>query len=307
MNPMYIAAGGAAAIGAGYLLYKNNKKTAGTVEEAVEAAKLSSGAAVAAKQSEAVSVVQMDGETEEYNLAREKYRMLTGELPPRSWTLDMINSWIEEQQKKSAILAEYIELVSANSDYTKQADTAEMTYNDLVQLIAATKNEVANNKEKARLDAVKRQAEALAKAFRNTLLKPNYDNLCLQDQNAWDVATLNAMLQLTDEGKEWCEYFFEKDGPVKLPGYFNQAKKAYKEYTSIYDSILTSNTGRQRRGASTAYLVKDAFAGVRAAAGADGSRGKGKKKATAIVSIEMMQATRKANAIGDKIIKFHLQ
>ena len=109
---------------------------------------------------------------------------------------------------------------------------------------------------------VKNQAQQLAKAFRATLVKPNYFNLALKAQNAWDVATLQAMLNLDDEGKSWCEYYFRSEGAVTLPGYFNQTKKAWKSYSSIYESILNSNTCTGRKDSSYAIEVKKAYMNV---------------------------------------------
>lgn len=262
----YIAGGAAALIGGAYLLLRGDKQevsaTPETLDQTINKAQKSSGAAVGAAQQEAAQAKQMTAEDEEYNIARENYRMIAGTYPPASWTLSMIQSWIAEQKKKNEAIKNYLELVSSNADYTTKQDTSEMTYSEIVALISSTQNEVAANKESARLKAVKSQAQQLAKSFRATLVKPNYMNLALKAQNAWDVATLQAMLNLDDEGKAWCEYYFRSEGTVTLPGYFNQAKKAWKNYSSIYESILDSNTCTGRKDSSVALEVKKAYKGV---------------------------------------------
>lgn len=275
----YIAGGAAALIGGAYLLLRGDKQqvsaTPETLDQAIGKAQKSSGAVVGAAQQEAAQAKQMTAEDEEYNMARENYRMIAGTYPPASWTIAMIQSWIAEQKKKNEAIKSYLELVSSNADYTTKQDTSEMTYSEIMALISATQNEVDSNKESARLQKVKNQAQQLAKAFRATLVKPNYFNLALKAQNAWDVATLQAMLNLDDEGKSWCEYYFRSEGPVTLPGYFNQVKKSWKSYSSIYESILDSNTCTGRRDSSYAIEVKKAYMNVvPAASNATGFRAK---------------------------------
>ena len=273
----YIVGGVAVAAGGGFLLYKSNKtttQTTDTVDEKAKQAQINSGAAVAAQQQDATGAVVMDGTTEEYNLKREEYRKITGTYPPKSWSAAMIDSWIEEQNKKNDAIAKYVSLVSANAQYTSQADTSEMTYSEIMRLIDKTGNEIKNNKEKERVQKLANTAKNLAENFRKTLLAPNYYNLAMKGQNAWDASTLGAMKALTTEGKRYCEYYFEQAGPVKLPGYFNQAKSRWKEYRTIASCILTSNTNTGRTNASLATTVRTAFAGVSPLAptvGADGS------------------------------------
>ena len=290
----YVAGGAAALIGGAYILLRGNKQdvpvTPETLDQTIDKAQKSSGAVIGAAQQDAAQSVQMTVEDEEYNMARENYRMIAGTYPPSSWSLTMIQSWIAEQKKKNEAIKQYLELVSSNADYTQKQDTSEMTYSEIMALISSTQNEVSSNKEAARLKEVKNRAQQLAKSFRATLVKPNYFNLALKAQNAWDVATLNAMLALDDEGKAWCEYYFRSEGTVVLPGYFNQVKKAWKNYSSIYESILDSNTCTGRKDSATAIKVKNAFKGVMPAAG----NASGWKRA------------RTANDVTSQIIRFNL-
>lgn len=137
-TPMLL--GGAAVLAGGYyLLSKKDSNNPQAV--AAQNAKVTASAAT-----EVVSEVVMDGATEEYNMARERYRMVAGSYPPRSWTIDMINSWIEEQSKKETILKQYVALVSANSTYVQRQDTSEMTYTQLQGLIDSANATIAAGK-----------------------------------------------------------------------------------------------------------------------------------------------------------------
>lgn len=306
MNPILpIAAGGAALIGAGYLAYKGKKapEVAALSQEQQQAAVLAdSHKAVTSAQADVVSSTQLDAVTEEYNMAREKYRMIAGEYPPRSWSLDMINAWIEEQSRKDELLKQYVSLVADNSSYVSKQDTSSLTYKQIESLVDSTKAEIASLKEMERVRTLADTAKKLADAFRATLLAPNYNNLAMKGQNAWDTSTLSAMINLSPEGKSYCEYYFEAGGEVKLPGYFNQAKSAYKPYKTIASCILTSNTNTGRTGASTANDLRAAFQGVSPVPpklGADGSVYA--KKRAGIVSVDLMEG-RKANAVGKRLI-----
>lgn len=333
-----MAIGGAAALGVGaYAISKISANKA----KGVNSALADSGKTVTSMSADAVSNVVMDGVTEEYNMARERYRMVAGDYPPRSWTIEMINMWIEEQAKKEDLIKQYVALVSANTTYVQRENTAELTYQQIqalidsanetisagkakdaqvkiyenlvagnaqyttkvstanmnaaqvASLIEKTKTEIAANKEKERVRTLAAKAQALAKAFRATLLAPNYFNLTLTNQNAWDTATLQAMINLSKEGKEYCEYYFEQGGSVKLPGYFNQVKSSWKSYVTIPSCIINSNTNTGRTGASLAKSLKSAFSGIAAVApkiGADGSVITGKNRPASI----------------DPIIAFHL-
>ena len=314
-----MAIGGAAALGVG--AYAISKVSADKAK-GVDCALADSGKTITGMSADSVSNVVMDGATEEYNMARERYRMVAGAYPPRSWTIEMINMWIEEQSKKEDLIKQYVALVSENSAYVQRENTAELTYQQIDALIAKTqnaitsgkqkeakvkeykslvsanskyttevstasmsaeqvdaliiktKNEIAANKEKERVKILADRALALAKAFRATLQAPNYYNGTLKNQNAWDTATLNAMINLSKEGKEYCEYYCEQAGPIKLPGYFNQTGSAWKSYVTISSCIINSNTNTWRKGASTATALKSAFNGISAVkpiVGADGS------------------------------------
>lgn len=268
--------GGAAVLAGGaYLLSKkSDTPSVQTPEQLAQSVVAGNSAAVSSAAAAAVQNVQMDGVTAEYNMAREKYRMIAGSYPPQSWTIEMINSWIEEQSRKEEALKQYVAIVSANSEYVTLKNTDNLTYQQIQSLISQTNNEVSAGKEKARVKELAGTAKQLAAAFRATLLAPNYFNLTLEGQNAWDTATLQAMINLSAEGKQYCEYYFEQDGAVKLPGYFNQVKSAWKEYKTIASCIINSNTCNSRTGASTAKEVRTAFQGVSPKApkvGADGS------------------------------------
>ena len=273
-TPMLI--GGAAVLAGGaYLLSKkSDTPTEQTPEQLAQSVVAGNAAAVSSAAAATVQNVQMDGVTAEYNMAREKYRMIAGAYPPQSWTVEMINSWIDEQSRKEELLKQYVSLVSANSDYVTRENTDNLTYQQIQALISKTENQVSSGKEKERVKALAGTAKQLADAFRATLLAPNYFNLTLKGQNAWDTATLQAMINLSAEGKQYCEYYFEQGGSVTLPGYFNQVKSAWKEYKTIASSIINSNTCNSRNGADVAKEVRTAFQGVSPKApkvGADGS------------------------------------
>lgn len=274
-TPMLI--GGAAVLAGGYyLLSKNsdNTPTKQTPEQLAQSVVAGNASSAASSAGAAVQSVTMDGVTAEYNMARERYRMIAGSYPPQSWTIEMINSWIEEQSRKEELLKQYISIVSSNSEYVTRENTDNLTYQQIQSLISKAESDVKAGKEKARVKALAGTAKSLADAFRATLLAPNYYNLTLKGQNAWDTATLQAMKNLSTEGKQYCEYYFEQGGAVKLPGYFNQVGSAWKEYKTIASAIIDSNTCNSRNGADVAKEVRTAFQGISAVApkvGADGS------------------------------------
>jgi len=273
-TPM-IVGGAAALLGGAYLLSKKDDASGSqTLDQKINSVISGNASSSASSAGNAVQNVVMDGASAEYNMARERYRMVAGSYPPQSWTIEMINVWIEEQSRKEELLKQYISFVAANSDYVQQENTSNMTYQQIQALITKAQNEVKKNKEAERVKILAGTAKSLADAYRATLLAPNYYNLCLGGQNAWDTATLQAMIDLSKEGKQYCEYYFEQGGAVKLPGYFNQIGSAWKEYKTIASCVLDSNTNTGRRGASLAKTMKDAFQGISAVApkvGADGS------------------------------------
>lgn len=263
-------------VGGAYLLTRKSDDTPveQTKDQLAQSAIGGNATYSASSAGDSVQNVVMDGASSEYNMARERYRMVAGSYPPQSWTIEMINSWIKEQTRKEELLQQYVNIVYENPQYVTRENTDNLTYQQIQALINKTNREVASGKERERVKSLATTAKLLADAFRATLLAPNYYNLTLKGQNAWDTATLQAMINLSDEGKRYCEYYFEQGGSVRLPGYFNQVKSAHKEYKTIASCILTSNTNTGRKGSDVANELRTAFQGISPVApnvGADGS------------------------------------
>lgn len=140
-----MAIGGAAALGLGaYAISKISSNKA----KGVSSALADSGKTITGMSADSVSNVVMDGATEEYNMARERYRMVAGAYPPRSWTIEMINMWIEEQSKKEDLIKQYVALVSANSSYVQRENTAELTYQQIQALIDSANETISAGKSR---------------------------------------------------------------------------------------------------------------------------------------------------------------
>lgn len=244
-----------------YLIWKSTqKKTVPLEVDETASAIAASGNSVTTRQREAISNVTMTQEDEEYNRAREEYRQAAGKYPPSSWTIEMINDWIEEQKQKNDAIKQYIGLISEMDGAEKQ-DTADMTLSQIETLIEET------TKTKQKQEAAKKKAEQtayvtnLVDRFVATLRQPGDYKIMGPRRNAWDTSTLNSMLQLTeDEKKEFNSIFSKRE--VKVPDHFVPLKKHWKVRKSVSAAIVDSNTTTERLGASVAIKVRNAFKNV---------------------------------------------
>lgn len=225
-----------------------------TEEKAANAAKRSVAAA-ASKAQGSISNVEMTAEDEEYNLARQKYYNLTGKYPSSTWSLSIINQQIEEYEKKSDAVKQYISLVSS-STYATDEHTDDMTLKEIEALIEKAQNQIDAGKKAERTTYLKE----LVSRFKATLQAPNYKLMSATKRNAWDTSTLNEMLKLsTDEKKEFNSLFAAAGGSGKIPDYFNQASSKWRNRLTVYDAIVSGNANTGRTGASVATQVKKAF------------------------------------------------
>lgn len=254
----YIIIGGAAlAVVAFILLRKKSAATQSgemTADEAVSrSARNAANAAV-----EAISGTQMSEEDAAYNQAREKYRQVAGKYPPASWTKEMIESWIAEQEKKNDAIKRYVALTEGSS-YAKNelSGSGDETLAQIEALITKANNQIAAGKKQERTAHI----TSLVGRFQATLQAPNYMLMSATQKNAWDVSTLNEMLKLSaDEKREFNAIFKAKGGSGKIPDYFNQGKSKWRNRETVYDAIVKGNANTGRTGASTANVVKSAFA-----------------------------------------------
>ena len=243
-----------------YFILKSKQKAAPLEVDETASAIAASGKSVTAQQQEAISNVAMSGVDEEYNQAREEYRQAAGKYPPASWTIGMINDWIDEQKQKNNAIKQYIGLISEMDGAEKQ-DTADMTLSQIEALIDET------TKTKQKQEAAKKKAEQTAKVtnlvdrFVATLQSPNYFLITAKKKNVWDTSTLNAMLQLSDAEKAEFNSIFAKRG-VKTPDYFNQERKRWVVRKSVSSAIVKGNANTSRGGYEIANKVKNAFANV---------------------------------------------
>lgn len=252
----YIIIGGAALAVVAFILLR--KKAAATqsgemtADEAVSrSARNAANAAV-----EAISGTQMSEEDAAYNQAREKYRQVAGKYPPASWTKEMIDSWIAEQEKKNDAIKRYVALTEGSS-YAKNELAGDETLAQIEALINKANNQIAAGKKQERTAHI----TSLVGRFQATLQAPNYMLMSATQKNAWDVSTLNEMLKLSaDEKREFNAIFKAKGGSGKIPDYFNQGKSKWRNRETVYDAIVKGNANTGRTGASTANVVKSAFA-----------------------------------------------
>lgn len=249
--------GGVLAVAAIVLLRKKSSATQSgemTADEAVSR----SARSVANAAVEAVSATEMSEDDAAYNQARERYRQVAGKYPPSSWTKEMINSWITEQEKKNDALKKYVALTEGSA-YAKNELSAsgDETLAQIEALIEKANNQIAAGKKQERTAHI----TSLVGRFQATLQAPNYMLMSATQKNAWDVSTLNEMLKLSaDEKREFNSIFKAKGGSGKIPDYFNQGKSKWRNRETVYDAIVKGNANTGRTGASTANAVKNAFA-----------------------------------------------
>ena len=243
-----ILGGVAAVAGGAYLLSKKSSRAdAPMTNEQVAASVAANNAKVVTGASEdAAQNVVMDAATEEYNMARERYRMVAGSYPPRSWSVQMIDAWIEEQSKKEELLKEYVVLVSANSSYVERENTDELTYQQLQALINKT-NSTIDAKKKEEAKHRKALEDKCDKFIANATAYPGIGAATLSKYN-WDTALL------------CCSYQAE-------------AKSLWKYHKTIPEicglKINSGTTAASRNGAWACRKVVEAYTADKV--GADGS------------------------------------
>lgn len=295
-TPMII--GGAAVLAGGvYVVSKRSgttKQAANQTLEQVQASVLAGNTkSVATSAGETSQNVVMDAATEEYNMARERYRMITGSYPPRSWTLEMVNAWIEEQSRKEELLKQYVSLVSANATYVTRENTDELTYQQIQSLITKTQNTIdaakaAERKHKAGLEELCDRFIACATAYPGigaaTLSKYKWDESMLMEIKALspdDKKMLNTiLLEKTDGMGIYC------------CSYQAEAKSKWKYHKSIPEICgLTINSGRtaaSRNGAWACREVVESYKGI--ASGADGSLSSRGKSVNPVIAFHLHES-----------------
>lgn len=245
-----------------YLLKKRMATTSAeglSVEEKTENAMRKSASLIASAANDSVRESTMTVEDEEYNMAREEYRKLANKYPPSSWTKAMIESWIEEQEKKNEAIKKYVNLVSENENYVQDELSGDETLSQIEALLTKADNQIKAGKKQERTKYI----TELVGRFRSTLQAPNYGLMSAKKKNSWDESTLNEMLKLsTEEKREFNSIFKAKGGSGKIPDYFNQAKSKWRNRETVYDAIVKGNANTGRLGASTATKVKNAFASL---------------------------------------------
>lgn len=135
---------------AAYFLLFRKKNT--TLEEI----KKSSGKNYNAGTQENIDVVEVDKETEEYNLLRQEYYNLTGGYPKSSWTSKQIQNAINEMKAKNEALDKYVQITgSVASDEMESMTLAELER----QAAAAEKQAAAAEKEAQKKSWTTRKAQ----------------------------------------------------------------------------------------------------------------------------------------------------
>lgn len=296
-TPMIL--GGAAVLAGGaYLLSKKSsgEATPMTTEQLAASVAANNAKAVTGASEDAAKNVVMDAATEEYNMARERYRMVAGSYPPRSWSVQMIDAWIEEQSKKEELLKEYVVLVSTNSSYVERENTDELTYQQLQALIDKT-NSTINAKKAEEAKRRKALEDKCDKFIANATAYPGIGAATLSKYK-WDTALLEDIAALPASDKRLLnEIFLEKTGGqgIKCCSYQAEAKSLWKYHKTIPEICgLTINSGKtaaSRNGAWACRKVVEAYTADKV--GADGSR----------VSVKAA----KRRAVNQSVIAFHLR
>lgn len=215
---------------AAYFLLFRKKNT--TLEEI----KKSSGKNYNAGTQENIDVVEVDKETEEYNLLRQEYYNLTGGYPKSSWTSKQIQNAINEMKAKNEALDKYVQITgSVASD-----EMESMTLAELERQAAAAEKEAQKKSWTTR----KAQIDQDVADLKYTLNGPKYNT-------PLNVTPISKMAGYTDA--ELC-YAVNKFGsaPVVKP-FSGGVRRTRPFFDAIGKQGKADTHNKERSGTSSFY------------------------------------------------------
>lgn len=257
INKKYLVILALVAMGAiWYFFFRKKEEEVQSTEEKLKEAQAKSGAAYHAGTQETVQAVELDAETEKYNLARQEYYALTGGYPKSSWSINQINAAIEDiEEKKEAINR----LVSINK-FVDLSNSSEWTTADVENMIKKeeeAKVQREKDAKKAAWAGRKPQLNTIVENFRNTIL----DDGSAMAQKPFDTGALNAVRSLNDAELCYANSYFRNTGGLSISDNYGAAKKAYTTRTTLSTAFANGNRTNWRAGSSTANEVRNFLRG----------------------------------------------
>ena len=215
---------------AAYFLLFRKKNT--TLEESQK----SSGKNYNAGTQENIDVVEVDKETEEYNLLRQEYYDLTGGYPKSSWTAKQIEMAIQEQKNKNEYLNKIVNL--RGTPITEEEE--KMTLAELERQSAATEKDAQKKSWTTR----KAQIDQDIADLKYTLNGPKYNT-------PLNVTPISKMAGYTDA--ELC-YAVNKFGSAPVVKPFSGGVRRTRPFFDAIGKQGNSDThNKERKNTSSFY------------------------------------------------------
>lgn len=216
-------------VAAYFLLFKKKNTT-------LEESQKSSGKNYNAGTQENIDVVEVDKETEEYNLLRQEYYDLTGGYPKSSWTAKQIEMAIQEQKDKNEALDKYVQITGS----VATDEMEDMTLAELERQAAAAEKEAQKKSWTTR----KAQIDQDIADLKYTLNGPKYNS-------ALNITPISKMAGYTDA--ELC-YVVNKFGRAPVVQPYNAINR--RKEKNFFDAIGkqgSADTHNKERGGTSAF------------------------------------------------------
>lgn len=214
---------------AAYFLLFRKKNT--TLEESQK----SSGKNYNAGTQENIDVVEVDKETEEYNLLRQEYYDLTGGYPKSSWTAKQIEMAIQEQKDKNEALDKYVQITGS----VATDEMEDMTLAELERQAAAAEKEAQKKSWTTR----KAQIDQDIADLKYTLNGPKYNS-------ALNITPISKMAGYTDA--ELC-YAVNKFGSAPVVKPYTAGKRVTRPFFDAIGKQGSADTHNKERGGTSAF------------------------------------------------------
>lgn len=257
INKKYLVILALVAMGAiWYFFFRKKEEDVQSPETKSAQTQAQSGAAYNAGTQETIQAVELDAETEKYNLARQEYYNLTGGYPKSSWSINQINAAIEDVKKKNEAIDR---LVSINAS-VDLSDANEWTTADVENMIKKEEQAKAQREKDAKKAAWagrKPQLNTIVENFRKTIL----DDGNAMAQKAFDTGALNAVRNLNDAELCYANGYFRDTGGLSISDNYGAAKKTYTTRMTLSTAFANGNRTNWRAGSSTAISVRDFLKG----------------------------------------------
>lgn len=222
-------------VAAYFLLFKKKNTTLEEIQK-------SSGKNYNAGTQENIDVVEVDKETEEYNLLRQEYYNLTGGYPKSSWTAKQIQSAIDEMKAKNEALDKYVQITgTVASDEMESMTLAELER----QAAAAERQAAAAEKEAQKKSWTTRKAQIDQDIadLKYTLNGPKYNT-------PLNITPISKMAGYKDA--ELC-YAVNKFGSAPVVKPFSGGVRRTRPFFDAIGKQGSSDTHNKERGGTSSF------------------------------------------------------